>query len=88
VLWRMINSSMSRVVGRCPTTTEPISSGNHCTEHFTRNHQGVSPAKWPKDIHEYAPTQTGRVICYPLEAVDIECRSPRAAELSKRAKKL
>ena len=58
------------------------------TEHFTRNYQGVSHAKWPKDNHECAPTQTGSIICCPLEAVDIECRPPRAEGLSKRAKKL
>ena len=34
------------------------------------------------------PTQTGSVICCPLEAVDIECRPPRADKPSKRAKKL
>jgi hypothetical protein len=28
------------------------------TEHFTRNYQGLSRAKWPKDNHECAPTQT------------------------------
>jgi hypothetical protein len=48
----------------------------------------VSYAKWPKDNHEWAPTQTGSVICCTLEAVDIKCRSPRAEELPKRAKKL
>ena len=30
-----------------------------------------------KANHECAPTQTGSVICCPLEAVDIECRPPR-----------
>jgi hypothetical protein len=48
----------------------------------------VSHAKWPKDSYECAPTQTSSVICRTLEAVDIECRPPRAEELSKRAKKL
>jgi len=48
----------------------------------------VSYAKWPKGNHECAPTQSGSVICCTLEAVDIECRSPRAEELPKRAKKL
>ncbi len=42
------------------------------TEHFTRNYQGVSHAKWPKDNHECAPAQTGSVICCTLEAVDID----------------
>jgi hypothetical protein len=41
---------------------------------FACNHQEVSYAKWPKDNHECAPTQTGSVICCTLEAVDIECR--------------
>ena len=36
------------------------------TEHFTRHYQGVSHAKWPKDNHECAPTQTGSIICCPL----------------------
>ncbi len=44
--------------------------------------------KWSKDNHECAPTQTGSIICCTLEAVDIKCRSPRAEELPKRAKKL
>jgi hypothetical protein len=59
-----------------------------CTEHFTRHDQGVSHAKWPEDNYECSPTQTGTVVCCPLEAVDIECRPPRAEEFSKRAKKL
>jgi hypothetical protein len=42
----------------------------------------------PKDNHERAPAQTGSVICCTLEAVDIECRSPQAEELPKRATKL
>jgi hypothetical protein len=58
------------------------------TKHFARNYQGVSHPKWPKENHEYAPTQTGSVICCTIEAVDIECPPPRAEELSKRAKKL
>ena len=41
-----------------------------------------------ENLHECAPTQTGGVICRTLEAVDIERRSPRAKELSKRTKKL
>jgi hypothetical protein len=58
------------------------------TEHLTRHDQGVSHAKWPKDNYEFSPTQTGSVVCCPLEAVDIECRPPRAEGLSNRAKKL
>jgi hypothetical protein len=46
------------------------------------------PAKWRKDNHECAPTQTSSVTCCTLEAVDIGCRPPRAEEFSKRAKKL
>jgi hypothetical protein len=38
-----------------------------------------------KANRECAPTQTGSVICCPLEAVDIECRPLRADRLSKRA---
>ena len=34
------------------------------------------------------PTQIGSVICYPLEAVDIERRPSRAGQFSKRAKGL
>jgi hypothetical protein len=45
-------------------------------------------AKWLQNPYEYTPTQTGSVICCPLEAVDIERRPPRAGQLSKRAKKL
>jgi hypothetical protein len=41
-----------------------------------------------KANRECASTQTGSVICCPLEAVDIECRQRRADRLSKRAKKL
>jgi hypothetical protein len=58
------------------------------TEHFARNYQGVSHAKWPKAKHECAPTETGSVICCPLKAVDVECRPPRVDRPSKRAKKL
>jgi hypothetical protein len=50
--------------------------------------QEGSYAKWPKGNHESAPTQKVSVICCTLEAVDIECRSLRAEELPKRAKKL
>jgi hypothetical protein len=56
--------------------------------YFTRHYQGVSHAEWPKNIHHYAPTQIGGVICCPLKAADLERSSPRAEELSKRAKKL
>jgi cysteine synthase len=58
------------------------------TEDFTRNYQGVSHAKCLQNHHEYTPTQTGSVICCPLEAVDIESRPPRADRPSKRARKL
>ena len=37
---------------------------------------------------EYAPTQTGSAICWPLKAVVIECCPPRTERLSQRAKKL
>ena len=33
----------------------------------------MSYIKWPKDNHERAPTQTGSVIRFTLEAVDTEC---------------
>jgi hypothetical protein len=46
----------------------------------------VSHAKSPKANHEYAPTQTGSVICCAPEAMDIECHPPRANGLSKREK--
>ena len=46
------------------------------TENFTRNYQGVSHAKWLQNHHDYAPTQIGGVICYPLEAVDIDATRP------------
>jgi hypothetical protein len=90
VLKSALNSSMSRVIGGHPATTEPIGSENchHCTEHFIRNDQGVGPAKWPRDIHECAPIQTGSVICCTLEAVDFQDHPPRDKELAKRAKKL
>jgi hypothetical protein len=55
---------------------------------FACNHQEASYAKWAKDNHERAPTQSGSVICCTLEAVDIEDRSHRAEELPKCAKKL
>jgi hypothetical protein len=55
---------------------------------FTCHYQGVSHAQWPNDNTECAPTQTGSVIWYPIKAVDIECRPPRAKELSKRASTL
>jgi hypothetical protein len=58
------------------------------TEHFINDHPQASPAKWLKDTHECAPTQTANVICRTLESVDIECRSPRAEGVAKRAKKL
>jgi hypothetical protein len=48
----------------------------------------VRYAKWPKDNHEYTPTQTGSFLCCTLKAVDIECRSSGAEQRSKRAKKL
>ena len=35
---------------------------------FTCHYQGVSHAEWSKDKHEYAPTQIGSVICWPLKA--------------------
>src|SRR5205807_410378 len=56
--------------------------------YFTCHYEGVSHAEWPKDCHEWAPTQTGGVICCPLNAVDLECRPPRPEGPSKRAKKL
>ena len=58
------------------------------TEHFARNYQGVSHAKWPKAKHECAATQTGSVICWTLEAMDVERHPRRAHRPSKRAKKL
>jgi hypothetical protein len=48
----------------------------------------MSRAEWPKDNDEYAPTQTGGVICRPLKVVGIECQPPRFEGLSKPAKKL
>jgi hypothetical protein len=59
-----------------------------CYTHLTHHDQGVSHAKWPKDNYEFSPTQTGSVVCCPLEAVDIGCRTSRAEGLAKRAKKL
>jgi Domain of unknown function (DUF4167) len=50
--------------------------------YFTRHYQGVSHAEWPKNIHHYAPTQIGGVICCPLKAADLERSSSRAEELS------
>jgi hypothetical protein len=47
-----------------------------------------SHAEWPKDIHEYASTETGRVTCWPLTAVGIEGAPPRATRLAQREKKL
>ena len=61
-----------------PATVSGFLSLVRRTEHFTRNYKGVSHAKWLQNDHEYAPTQTGSVICSPLEAVDIECCPPRA----------
>ena len=43
--------------------------------------------KWRKTNNECTPTQTASVVCCTLEAVDTECRSPRAGH-SNRAKKL
>jgi hypothetical protein len=54
------------------------------TEHFARNYQGVSHAKWPKEL---APAQTVSFIRCALDTLDIEFRASRAKELSKRAKK-
>jgi hypothetical protein len=51
----------------------------------TCNDQGVSHAEWPKDHHESTPIQTVSVICSRLDAVDAECRAPRAEGLSKPA---
>jgi hypothetical protein len=36
----------------------------------------VSHAQPPKGNQQYAPTQTGVIICYALEAVDIERWQP------------
>jgi hypothetical protein len=58
------------------------------TEHFTCYYQGVSHAERPKDKHEYAPTETGMVTCWPLTAVAIECAPPRITGLSQWEKKL
>ena len=37
----------------------------------------MSYAKWPRDKHEFAPTQIAETIYEPLEAVDLECRPSR-----------
>jgi len=66
--------------GSCPS----CATRSVCTCHY----QGVSHAEWPKDQHEYAPTQTDSAICWPLKAVVIECAPPRTEGLSQRAKKL
>jgi hypothetical protein len=55
---------------------------------FTCHYQGVSYEEWPKDEHEYTPTETGSVICCPLKAVVIERHPPRTKRFSQRAKKL
>ena len=91
MLYATFNSSISRVVPQVPPQRLNQSACRNCDRFhnaFACNHQEVSYAKWPKDNHECAPTQSGSVICCTLEAVDIECRSPRAEELPKRAKKL
>jgi len=48
----------------------------------------VSAAKWPKDNHECAATQTGSFVCHALEPMEIECRPFGAEQLSKCTKKL
>jgi hypothetical protein len=48
----------------------------------------VSYAKWPKDIHEYASAETGRVTCWPVTTVGIKRAPPRGTGLSQREKKL
>jgi hypothetical protein len=55
---------------------------------FIYRYQGVRHAQRPKDNQEYAPTQTGVVICRPLEAMDTETWQLGAEVLAKRAKKL
>jgi hypothetical protein len=55
---------------------------------FIYHYQGVRHAQRPKDNQEYAPTRTGVVVCYPLEAMEIEAWQPGGEVLSKRAKKL
>jgi hypothetical protein len=85
------NSSISCVVRQVAPQRLDQSACRNCDrfhDAFACNHQEVSYAKWSKNNHECAPTQTGSVICCTLEAVDIEYRSPRAEELPKRAKKL
>jgi hypothetical protein len=56
--------------------------------YFIRRYQGGSHAEWPKDSHEHAPTQTGRITCSSPKAVDTEYRPPPVARVSKRPKKL
>jgi hypothetical protein len=48
----------------------------------------MSHAEWPKEEHEYTPTETGSVICCPLKTVVIERHPPRTERLSQRAKNL
>jgi hypothetical protein len=48
----------------------------------------VSHAESSKDKQEYAPTQTGIVICCSRQPVDFECRPSSTKWLSERAKKL
>jgi len=55
---------------------------------FIYHYQGVRHARRPKDHQECAPTQTGVVICRPLEAMDTETQQLGAEVLAKRAKKL
>jgi hypothetical protein len=45
-------------------------------------------SKWPKNNHEYAPTQIGSINCWTLKPAAIERRSLRAQEFSKYTKKL
>ena len=56
--------------------------------YFISRYQGGSHAEWPKDSHEHAPTQTGRITCCSPKAVDTEYRPPPVARVSKRPKKL
>ena len=56
--------------------------------YFICPYQGGSHAEWPKDSHEHAPTQTGRITCCSPKAVDTEYRPPPVARVSKRPKKL
>jgi len=58
VLQDTLNSSLSRVVGRyCydDWTNQLQKFWSFRTEHFTRNYQGLSRAKWPKENHECVP---------------------------------